>query len=83
MSFLTYSSWTRESLSTFIDRNFKKVNCLPCCPILCCLKNTGPFEVNLIIAATINNIGEKAINANVLPTISITRFMPASNRRLL
>src|SRR6516164_4838776 len=58
ISFLTYSSCTFESLFTYIERNLRKVNVLPNRPTRCCLKNTGPWDVNFIVNAINRNTGE-------------------------
>src|SRR5277367_1005973 len=58
-----------------IERNFKKVKCLPYWLTRGWRKKTGPLELNLITAASARNTGERAISAAPLPTISMARLM--------
>src|SRR5207247_2973004 len=76
MDQLTDSVWMRESVTEYIERNFRHVKGIPYCPILFCRKKTGPGDESLIATAMARKIGDRTINAIKLPTASIACLIP-------
>jgi len=75
MIFFKFSFDPPDSLSEIIVRNFKILISFPSPPTRSYRKRTGPFELNFIMMAQINWIGEVIINP--------TREKTISNRRLI
>src|SRR5436305_494533 len=59
----------------YMDLNLSSTKGLPYCPMRCCRKNTGPFEVSLIARASVVNTGESTASSIALPATSMARFI--------